>query len=153
MEPSTAATKSLQNAYRLFLSDLEILPEEAFTRKFAEKTRTVADIAYEVSLVNDHSSMILRGEEPFAWPEGWVKAPPELTHKAQVIDAFTQTRDKVMETVNRFSEEALSEPITTPEGPSTRGASVRFMTLHMWYHLGQLNFIQTLLGDDRWNWN
>lgn len=29
---------------------------------------------------------------------------------------------------------------------------VRFMAVPLWYHSGQLNFIQTLLGDDEWHW-
>ena len=55
-------------------------------------------------------------------------------------------------TVEGYSPEAMEAPLTTDEGVTTRAERCRFMTLHGWYHLGQLNFVQTLLGDDAWHW-
>lgn len=40
----------------------------------------------------------------------------------------------------------------TEHGETDRSERCRFIALHVWYHSGQLNFIQTLLGDDDWHW-
>ncbi len=150
----TAATKTVRGAFRLFLIDLNALPEEAFHQKFGAKTRTVADIVREVNMVNDHVGMTIRGEEPFVWPDaGWIVAPTEWTTKALVIAAFEESSSKIIETVAAFSEEDLEKTVPSDGGgEATIRSRCQFMALHTWYHSGQLNFIQTLLGDDGWHW-
>lgn len=135
------------------MKDLEALPEEAMHQKFGPKARTVADIVHELNLVNDHVCGALRGEDQADFPdEGWITAPAEMDSKAKVIEAFRTSSEKAVTTAESFSEEALAEPIETERGPSTRFQRIQFMALHNWYHSGQLNFIQTLLGDDDWHW-
>jgi hypothetical protein len=152
MTPTPVAT-SLKNACVLFLKDLRALPEDAFDKSFGPKVRTLADIVYEVNLVNDHVGMVIRGEEPFVWPDGgWIKAPEGFGGKQAVIDAFTKSSDKAVATAEGFSPDEMDGKIQTEDGETTRAERCRFMTLHLWYHLGQLNFVQTLLGDDEWHW-
>lgn len=152
MDAKTVATAGLDRACSIFLQDLRALPEEGFCKKFGEKTRTVADIVYEVNMVNDHAGMVMRGETPFPWPEGWITAPSDFCQKEQIIAAFEESSQRVRETVASFTSEQLEAPMTTPEGESTAFASARFLTIHLWYHSGQINFIQTMLGDTKWNW-
>jgi hypothetical protein len=47
----------------------------------------------------------------------------------------------------------MEETVEDDQGPSTRYARCQFMALHLWYHSGQLNFMQTLLGDAERHWN
>lgn len=154
MDAKATSVNGLIGIFRLFLKDLESLPDEAYTRQFGPKTRTVADIVYEVNLVNDYVGMVVRGEEPFTWPEGdWIKAPVGFDTKEKVIGAFKSSSDKFLETAEGFSPDQFEETFLTEDGETTRFERCRFVTLHTWYHSGQLNFIQTLLGDDAWNWN
>lgn len=154
MDTKTIAANGLKSACKRFKQDLEALPEEAFTKTFGPATRTVADIVYETNLVNDHIGMVMRGEEPFKWPEElWIKAPEGFCTKAAVIEAFTRSTEKIFATIDSFSSEELESPLETEDGESTRFAQCAHMTLHVWYHSGQLNFIQTLLGDAAWHWN
>ncbi len=137
----------------MFLQDLQALPEEAYSQSFGPVCRTVADIVYEVILVNDHIGMVLRGEEPFEWPDkGWIKAPEEFRGKDVVIDAWEKSCEKIVATAEAFSDAELEETVETEQGPRTRTERFRFIGLHTWYHMGQLNFIQTLRGDDAWHW-
>ena len=137
----------------MFAKDLEALPEEAFTKCFGSKVRTVADIVHEVNLVNDHVGMVMRGEKPFEWPEGdWIRAPVEFNTKTVIIKAFQDSSNRIIETINSMTEADLEGTVQTEHGERTRFERCRFMTLHIWYHSGQLNFVQTLLGDDGWHW-
>lgn len=151
---TTDVARSLKNACDLFLKDLEALPEEVYDRSLGGKARTVADIVFETNLVNDHVGMVIRGDEPFAWPdEGWIKAPEGQRTKEAAVAAFKTSSGRIVATAEGFSEAQMQEPISDKEGGETnRAERCRFMTLHLWYHLGQLNFIQTLLGDDVWHW-
>ncbi|QYK54403.1 MAG: DinB family protein [Fimbriimonadaceae bacterium] len=154
METKTIATNALKSACRIFMQDLEALPAEAFTKKFGPKVRTVADIVFEVNMVNDHIGMVIRGEKPFDWPEGgWITAPDDFQNKDVVIEAFKNSSERIIATAESFSEEEFTTPFTTEEGETTRFERCRFMGLHLWYHSGQLNFIQTLIGDDEWHWS
>lgn len=153
MEALNPALKSLKNVSELFLKDLSALPEEAFAKSFGSKVRTVADIVYEVNLVNDHMGMEVRGETAFPWPHGgWIKAPEGFSTKVTVIAAFEASSKKIVATFEGFSNEEMEATILTEEGKATRIEQCRFATLHLWYHLGQLNYVQTLLGDDAWHW-
>ncbi|MBS1708007.1 MAG: DinB family protein [Armatimonadetes bacterium] len=143
----------LQSACKIFLQDLEALPEEAFDKSFGPKVRTVADIVYEVNLVNDHIGQGLRGEEQFEWPdEGWIKAPENLRTKEAVVASFKASSEKIIATAEGFSAEDMERTVKTEWGDKTFMERFRFISLHLWYHSGQLNFIQTLLGDDEWHW-
>ncbi|MEQ1821172.1 MAG: DinB family protein [Fimbriimonadaceae bacterium] len=150
---STSPSDSLKRACGIFLQDLQALPEEAFDKSFGRKTRTVADIVYEVNLVNDHIAMNIRGEEALPFPdEGWIKAPEDFRTKEAVIAGFQKSSQTIIATAEGFSEVQLEETVKTERGESTRTDRIRFMALHLWYHSGQLNFIQTLMGDDGWHW-
>ena len=152
MEMKTSSTKSLQAACRNFMQDLEALPAEVFSKSFGPTARTVADIVYEVNMVNDHVGMAIRGEEQFKWPDGWVKAPANFQTKDVVIKGFKDSSDRILSTVAPFTDADIDVIVKEEDGQRTRAERCRFMTLHLWYHAGQLNFIQTLLGDDVWHW-
>lgn len=153
MDAKSTAVNSLKSACKIFLADLQALPDGAFTRKFGEKTRTIADIVYEVNLVNDHICMVIRGEEPFAWPEGdWIYAPAGFDTKEIVIAAFEKSSEGIVATAEALTAEEIEGSIMTEHGERTRFQQCQFMALHLWYHSGQLNFIQTMLGDDGWHW-
>ena len=152
-ELRSQAARALRAAVRVFQADLDALPEDGFDKKFGPKCRTVADIVYEVNMVNDQLRMELRGEPTPGWPEGgWVTAPAGFEGKHTVTEAFRTSTDSLRSTAEEFSETQLAEPLATGEGETSREERVRFATLHLWYHSGQLNFIQTLLGDDAWHW-
>lgn len=153
MDLKSLATKSIEGATRVFLADLQATPEDAFSRKFGTATRTVADIVYEVKLVNAHICALLRGEDPGAWPEGgWITAPSDFQDKVTVIAAFEASQQEILATLEASSVESMAEVMKTESGETTRFGRFQFMALHMWYHSGQLNYIQTLLGDDQWHW-
>lgn len=153
MEVRTTAVAGLKSACTMYLKDLQALPESAFTQSFGPKVRTVADFTHEVILVNDHIGMVLRGETPFDWPDGgWITAPADFDTKEKVVAAFEASTAKIIATAEAFTEEDMGTKIETENGETTCFERLRFMTLHIWYHAGQLNFIQTLLGDDVWHW-
>ena len=154
MEARSVAIKGLNRACEVLLQDLEALPEDAFTRRFGGKSRTAADIIHEINLVNDHIAAKMRGEEGAPLQqEGWIVAPPELSSKGAVVDAFRASSANLTRTAESFTEAQMEEPMPTETGETTRFDRCRFLAVHMMYHSGQLNFIQTLLGDDEWHWN
>ncbi|MEI7577676.1 MAG: DinB family protein [Armatimonadota bacterium] len=145
--------ESVRGSFTILEKDLIAMPEDLFTKSFQGKSRSVADIIFEINAVNDHIGATIRGETPAPWPyEGFVTAPPDFQAKEVVIASLLASRDRFMATIDALSEEDLLGTVQTERGPTTSSARCRFVANHNWYHSGQLNFIQTLSGDDGWNW-
>lgn len=153
MDPKPIAEKALKSACRVFLNDLQSLPEEAFMKHFGGKARTVADIVFEVNMVNDDLDRVIKGGKPIDWPEGWLKAPAECQTKDLVIRSFEESSARLIATAETLTSEEMEKPLQTEHGETNAFERFRFAALHLWYHSGQLNFMQTLLGDDVWHWN
>lgn len=152
MEAKPIAIQALKSAFRVFEQDLNALPESAFNQQFGGKARTVADIVFEVNLVNDDIARNMRGEPMCEWPEGWITAPEDCRTKDVVISSFQRSSAAVLAQAEAYSEEDLLQKVTTEHGETDRFERCRFMAMHTWYHSGQLNYIQTLIGDDGWHW-
>ena len=152
MNAHAIALGSLKSAFRVFIQDLEALPQDAFDKCLGGKARTVADIVYEVNLVNDDIARNMAGEASAEWPEGWIKAPEGARARQAVIDSFVASSSRVLSQVEAYTNEDMDTKVVTEHGETDRSERCRFMALHVWYHSGQLNFIQTLLGDDDWHW-
>ena len=148
----TIAFNMVKGSFHLLSKDLENLPDEAYSQSFGPACRTVADLIYEVNMVNDHVGLTIRGEELFDWPEGWIKAPADFQSKDAVIAGFKSSSEKFLATIEGFSEADMLTPLLSDGKETNRFERCRFVALHNWYHSGQLNFIQTLLGDGAFHW-
>ena len=146
------AVKYLKNAYWRFRVDLLAIPEEAIFRSFGGVSRSVADLVFETNQVDKHICQGVRGEVQFEWVDGWLKAPDSRKTKDDVVAAFTASSEQVIKTFEDMSLEELEAPYEDDGKMTTRIERCRFITFHTDYHSGQLNFIQSLLGDDTFHW-
>lgn len=152
MSQKAELIKGLQSALGTLRKDIEALPEDGIAKTFGGTSRSAADMVHEINLVNEHVVKSVLGQPLFDWPEGWIKAPEEIQQKDAVLAAFDKTNTFVIEGLESLSEEDLVKPVTTERGETNGLERIRFMTLHVWYHSGQVNYIQTLLGDSAWHW-
>lgn len=153
MQDKEIALGMLRSAFGILRKDLEALQGDAFDKKLGEKARTVADIVFEINLVNDHIGRTLRREPLFDWPDGgWITASEDKRAKDVVLATFTESSERFLQTIEAMTPEELVAKFTTEHGETDGYERCRFVSLHLWYHSGQLNFIQTLLGDDGWHW-
>src|SRR5579862_5462921 len=130
-DAKTIALNMLKGSYSLLSKDLEALPEEAYYQSFGPVCRTVADLIYEVNMVNDHVGLTIRGEELFPWPEGWIKAPPEFRTKDAVSSGFKASMERFIATIEGYTEQDLVAPVIVSDGDeTTRFERCRFVALH-----------------------
>lgn len=155
MSVRETAVKGVSRSFGVLIQDLEALPEEAFSKSLGGKARTAADIVYELNMVNDHIGMTIRGEKPFDWPEddGWITAPAEFSNKETALAAIKESSEKMIKTAEGFSDADMDKAIKTEHGETNIAERLRFVALHNWYHSGQFNYMQTLLGDSEWHWS
>jgi len=153
MEVKKVAYDELAGAFQVFRQDLEALPEDAVAKSFGPKTRTVADIVYEINFVNDRIATVMRGETPPPFPgEGWNRAPEGYRTKDMLLKTLKESSSSILSMVEDYSDADMEESLATGSGQRTRLERCQFMTVHLWYHCGQLNYIQTLLGDEEIHW-
>ena len=151
-DPKTIAVNSLKNSYWRFRVDLLAIPEEAIFQSFGGCSRTAADIVFEIGQVNDHICQGVRGETQFEWVDGWLKAPETWKTKQDVVDAYAKSSEQTTKTFEDLSLEQLEAPYEDDGKATSRMERCRFIAWHNDYHSGQLNFIQALLGDDKFHW-
>jgi len=152
MNQKATLIAGLESALGTLRKDLVALPEDGIAKTFGGVTRSAADMVHEINLVNEHVVKSVLRQPLFDWPEGWIKAPDHLHDKEALLEAFDQTNEYVLAGLDSLSEEDLARSVTTERGETNGQERVRFMTLHVWYHSGQVNYIQTLLGDSAWHW-
>ncbi len=144
---------SVTRAFRFFSQDLENLPAEVFDRSLGGKARTAADIAHEVRITNERLCRDMQRQPSEAQPNGWVIAPEELRTKEATIQSFKTSSEQVVQLIEQMSLEEMEEIVPGVLGDASRADHCRSMTVHLWYHSGQLNFMQTLLGDSDIHWS
>lgn len=155
MDTRAIAVRKLTGACRAFRQDLEALPDDAFDRGFGGIARTVADIVYEVNFIHDYFGMLLRGEEPTVHPpeDGWMRAPEDKRTKGVVLAEFDAAASRIIAATEALTREQMEAAVPSSRGETTPFERVLFLTQHLWYHCGQLNYVQTLLGDAAWHWS
>lgn len=137
----------------MYVKDLRALSDEGFAKPFGSKTRSAQDFSAEVAGFNGMVASIIGGEK-FEMPSDERRA---------AYTASLDTRDKAIAAV-QASAEALAKAIETggdnltvmTQAPWGEPLSVfQLATIavnHMMYHDGQLNFLQSLHGDDQIHW-
>jgi hypothetical protein len=138
-----------------FECDFAALDHDQLLSSFAGKARTPYDLAYEVAKVNRRIAVRMSGGDPGPWEptEGWTVAPAEMNDKAHMQSELATTAAELLAAWDRVPEGELHRTIPLPNG-STSPIDLMFMScFHTSYHAGQLNYVQTLYGDDQMHWS
>jgi len=139
---------------QMYNKDLAAISDEQFKSSFAGKARTAQDFTSEIVGMNFMVARIISGE--------LVSMPSDEEQKA-FRDSFTSTsfaQEKITESTNALaaalealSDEQLGEEVNAPWGmPITKFGFANLQAGHIWYHDGQLNYIQALNGDEAIHW-
>jgi hypothetical protein len=142
-------------AYTVFAKDLKALPDDKLNAGCGESGRAPLHIAAECGLVNQRVAGYLRGEElPRPSPEEReaLLCSFDTREKALAfLEEGTQTLLKALEELDENTLGDVDEKFF--EGmPMSRFSVAQLPAVHMMYHDGQLNYIQTLYGDKQMHW-
>ena len=111
-------------------------------------------IVAECAAVNGMLAKLLRGETPERpsdeQREAFMKSF-DTTEKALAF--LTQETESLLSAIDALDESTLGNIVPTPLGERTLFGVASIAGIHMAYHDGQLNYIQTLNGDSEMHWN
>lgn len=143
--------RQTQRALEEVLRAFEALPEDKRDWKPAEHSRSAMSQLQEIAVVPVFHEMLLQGS---GLPDGFHR---DLQARAAALTSFDECRSEAVRAtaalcgaIASFPDERLDEEVTLPFGPGMTMTMADVLTQHHWnmvYHLGQINYIQTMLGD------
>jgi hypothetical protein len=143
----------LDQVLAMFMIDVENMTDEQLAEKKMGVGRSPIDMTAEVALFNAMCSKILSGGTAQYDPEAMGAAMAELDSREKACAALKENTDKLSGVIGGLSDEDLGAEITAPWGePITKAGLANMCVGHMMYHDGQINFIQTLNGDNEVHW-
>lgn len=154
LNPAVAElTPRIERVAALFAKDLEAMTHEMLSANNGGVSRSGYDLACEVTFVNNLVANATKGVDGLpSEVNGWMRAEPEQCDKAKVIEEFRLSVEKAIEGLSLASDETLAKVVDSPLGPTAVIDLARILPVHIMYHSGQLNYIQTLHGDAVFHW-
>jgi hypothetical protein len=138
----------------MFKSDVNAIPDDKWTATFGGCTKPCSDIAADaIGFLFWATKAIEAGGTPTT-PEGAVeKLAAACSTKAGANDALDMATQAMTAAITSASDETLQKTATAPWGMDAPLYSFAQMAIsHLWYHDGQLNYVQCLLGDGDYHW-
>jgi hypothetical protein len=143
---------ALQDMYG---KDVRAIPEDKWNATFGGCTRSACELTADAVQLLDWAAEALRGNVIAVTP-----SPDRLDgmkSECATRDAATARLGKscgqFVAALSDASDEALNAMVTPPwQMPTPLYMIAQIAVSHVWYHDGQLNYIQSLLGDDKVHW-
>lgn len=146
-------SEGLQRTTHLLNKDIGAMTDEMLANCPGGKARCGFDLLFEIASVNRLFASIMRGEASDApRPDGWIVAPADYRSKEAAQKDVADSIADVLASLEAMPDDQLNKEIETPLGAMTTARLVGMIGNHMMYHSGQLNYIQTLHGDDAFHW-
>ncbi|QYK54138.1 MAG: hypothetical protein KF824_04390 [Fimbriimonadaceae bacterium] len=151
MKIQDLTVRQTQKALGDFLRAVESLPEDRRDWSPVEVVRSAMSMVQEVAVVPEFHLRLISGQG----------VPPELhaelQAKAAQLRDFESGREAALHATSElcqailsFPDDRLDDEVTLPFGPGVVFTMAEVIGLHYWnlvYHFGQVNYIQTALGD------
>jgi hypothetical protein len=137
----------------LYLADLRSMPDEMLRKRCGGKARTGYDITYELTgMYGTFADLLTARAGEISGPDGWIKAPAEFQNRDRAMSAFDSALALFLKAFRAYSGDVFSDEYPSPAGPFTPLRMANLAVWHTMYHSGQLNFIQTICGDEQFHW-
>ncbi|MFM9873093.1 MAG: DinB family protein [Fimbriimonadaceae bacterium] len=153
MNTTTLMKDFLQEVEYLANKDMDATSEEDFACCPGGKARPATNYIAEAGLFNTVVSEVVTNPENAIDMQSRYEVLKEITTKDQSREMFTKGCRDLEAAIESTSAEDLATEVTAPWGmPSTKGKLLMWGINHSMYHLGQLNQLQLIKGDEDVHW-
>lgn len=140
-------------ARRTFQADIAALPDERLAEGCGGKSRCAYDFAFELSgMYRGLAALLSAGSGEIPAPQGWLRAPEAFQTRSTATQAFDEALDEFLAALRGYRGDILSDEFASPVGSFTPLAMANLVVWHTMYHSGQINYIQTIDGDEAFHW-
>ncbi len=134
------------------IADINAIPDEKWTMPFGGCSRPANALLADTVTMLRWTIGALKGEESAAYNEMDALAG-EFSDKAKGIASLNETVATFAHALTSASDEALNSTVMTPwQMPTPLFMIATIAVNHIWYHDGQFNYIQCMLGDEKVHW-
>ena len=137
-----------------YLKDMAFIPEEKLSVSPMGRARPVLEFTAEVIGFNQFVSKALSGQE-VAMPSDEERKAffDSVSSRDLAKSMLVDSVQEIVSSLERLDEAELTEEVTMYWGAGASKLNVANMAAaHMGYHDGQLNYVQSLFGDDVNHW-
>lgn len=138
----------IEETAALWAKDLAAHRDDQLITRPSETARSLADIAWETITINRRVATRLRGETPGPI-DGFPVCPPEMANRVALAEQMAASAQEILAAAGDSMEREIPLPNGEKESVFSYG---EFALMHMQYHLGQLNYVQTVYGDTDIHW-
>ena len=144
----------LQMASHFYISDLKASSNDTLASKPGGAHRCPYDFTFELATLNHVMAAQLRDATPPATPEseGYMTAPPEFCNIDTACKALTESIDDIASALDGLTDEGLEASLELWGRTWSKRELAGLACIHLAYHDGQLNYVQTAGGDLAVHW-
>lgn len=140
-----------QSASDAMVRNFKAMPEDKQDWKPAAGTRSAMNQLWEIGMVNERFAQFLTGTstEPFSFETLQALWTNECPHtSSELIEKLEAATAHLCEAIRSLPDERLEEMIQMNSEAQLPTKMLMWMGLrNAWYHVGQVNYIQSLYGD------
>lgn len=135
-------------------ADIKAMPADKWATTYGGCTRSAQDVVAETINLLNWTTQAMRGNVIAGTEEAYPASTRDICADQQgAIDALAIAGKEFGAALAEASDETLSETIMAPwQMPAPLFTLAHIAVSHVWYHDGQLNFMQALLGDEKVHW-
>lgn len=147
------AKAHLTHSVETLLKDASYIPADKLTWSAMGCAKSAATILAECGRSNMDIAGAIRGEAPNPSYREREQAVIQSGSMDELKRFVEESRDKMIAAIDSLSEADLGKQIKMPWGATMpTPMAVLIPASHMDYHDGQINYIQCLLGDEKFHW-
>jgi hypothetical protein len=144
---------ALRSNYDRLVKDLKAIPAEKQGECPGGCTRSALNLVAECAMLNGFIAGYLTGANtPRPSAEERTAFLASFDSEEKTLAYLEQETNKLIETVRGLEETTLGDEMPFFNRTLTKFAVAEFPAIHMSYHDGQLNYLQTLHGDAEVHW-
>ena len=142
----------LQGLVGMFSADINAIPEDKWNATFGGCTKPASDLTADAVSLLVWTAEALKGNV-MGGGEGNAEVTAECATKQGAIARLQSSSHELATAFTAASDDTLNGVVAAPWGMEAPLYMITQIALsHIWYHDGQLNYIQCLLGDDKIHW-
>lgn len=131
-------------------ADIRAIPDDKWTATYGGCTKSAKDAVQETVGLLEWTTAALKGNVGTDYSGN---SSVDCSSKDAACAALAAAVESLSAALGAASDEALLAEVTPPwQMPAPLFMIAQIAVSHIWYHDGQLNYIQMLLGDDKIHW-
>ncbi len=144
----------LQGLQGMTTADIKAIPADKWTVTFGGTTRPSHELCADMLSLLEWTTEALKGNVIGEGYEGAMKALTEVcADQDRAVAKFAECVGNFNAALAAASDDALNAVVTPPWNmPAPLFMMAQIAVSHVWYHDGQFNYVQNLLGDDKVHW-